>query len=131
MKATDLHKIWSAPDNSRLTLNELPLRLPVHVAARIQALADMYPAKNRGEIVADLLAAALADVEKGFPPVMGSCVGQDDKTREQLFEDVGPVVQYQRLANDYYLAMEKELGNPKAQPLFAGPVIRREHEFEH
>lgn len=129
MKPSDLHKLWSAPDNSRLAAAELPLRLPVHVAARLQALADMYPNKSRGEIVADLLAAALGEVEQAFPPVKGNCVGQDEGGREPLFEDAGPVGRYQRLANDYYLAMEKELGNPKPQPLFAGSVVRREHEF--
>ena len=38
MKSADLHKLWGMPDNSRLTPKQLSFRLPVHVAAQINAL---------------------------------------------------------------------------------------------
>lgn len=123
MKPRDLHKLWSAPDSARLTPQPLALRLPLHVAARLQALCDLYPHKSQTEIVADLLAAALAEVEQGFPPIKGVLVGQDEATGRMRYEDVGPVAKYRRLANDYYLAMQKESGSPDPRPLFEESVI--------
>lgn len=128
MKARDLHKLWSAPDSARLTPQPLALRLPLHVAARLQALCDLYPHKSQNEIVADLLAAALAETELGFPPVKGALMGQDEVSGRMRFEDVGPLATYRRLANDYYLAMEKELGSAEPRPLFDGSVTWVEGE---
>lgn len=122
MKAQDLHKRWSAPESARLAPQPVSLRLPIHVAARLQALCDVYPHKSQAEIVADLLAAALDEVEQSFPRVKGAVVGQDEASGRLRFEDVGPVAKYRRLANDYYLAMEKETGNPDPRPLFTGDV---------
>ena len=55
MKTADLHQIWSAPDNSRLTAKQQSFRLPVHVAAKLEALVALFPNKTKTQIVADLL----------------------------------------------------------------------------
>ena len=59
MKTQHLHDVWASPDNTRLTTKQFSFRFPVHIAAKIAALCEMYPQKNRTHIVADLLAAAL------------------------------------------------------------------------
>ena len=56
MKASDLVTVWSAPDNSRLTSKQYSFRLPVHVAAKLAALEDLYPTRSRTQLVGDLLA---------------------------------------------------------------------------
>lgn len=122
MKSADLHTIWSAPDNSRLTSKQFSFRLPTHVAAKIQALCDMYPAKNRTQIVADLLAAALHEVELAYPEVRGPQIGQDNDG-SFLYEDVGISARYRALADKYYLELEKEQGNEEAKPLYGGPSV--------
>ncbi|RTL28978.1 MAG: hypothetical protein EKK47_15015 [Burkholderiales bacterium] len=59
MKSKDLHSVWSAPDNSRLTAKQYSFRLPVHVAAKLAAMGEMYPNKTRTQIVGDLLSTAI------------------------------------------------------------------------
>ena len=59
MKASTLHDVWASPDNTRLTPKQFSFRLPIHVAAKIAALCDMYPQKTRTQIIADLLTSAL------------------------------------------------------------------------
>ena len=56
MQTSHLHDLWATPDNSRLTSKQFSFRLPVHIAAKIAALCEIYPQKNRTQIVADLLA---------------------------------------------------------------------------
>ena len=122
IKPSDLHKVWGAPDNSRLTAKQLSFRLPVHVAAKLLALADMFPHKTRTQLVGDLLATALTDLERSFPSVKGEREDQHPETHETIYEDVGPVRQYRELANRHYKALEAELGNKHASPLFEGTV---------
>lgn len=65
-KPSDLASIWNKPDTSVLTPKQVSIRLPVIVAAKIDALLELYPNKNRTEIVGDLLLAALDEFEAGL-----------------------------------------------------------------
>ena len=59
METKDLPKTWTGPDNSRLMRHQTSMRLSVHVAAKIQALCDMFPHRTKTQIINDLLATAL------------------------------------------------------------------------
>lgn len=89
-KAAELHSFWSLPDNSRLTSKQYSFRLPVHVAAKITALCDLYPQKTRPEIVGDLLFTAIGDLVKGMPYVKGKAVDLDPESGEEYHEGIGP-----------------------------------------
>ncbi len=129
-KSSDLHKVWSAPDNSRLTSKQYSFRLPVHVAAKLSALEEMYPNRTRTEIVGDLLAAALDEVEKSFPIVKGREWGQDPESGERLFEDAGLGARFRKLVDKAYVQLEKDLGNAEAQPIYGGPGVVTSSELE-
>lgn len=66
MQTKDLVKLWTAPDNTRLTPKQMSIRLPLHVAAKLSALCEMFPKKTKTEIIGDLLATALDDVAEGL-----------------------------------------------------------------
>jgi predicted DNA-binding protein len=118
MKASNLPDLWATLDNSRVTSKQYSFRLPVHVAAKIEALCEMYPGKNRTQIVADLLTSALDEVERGFPVVeAGDPIGHDPDG-ELIYEDVGPRSHFRDLANRHYMELETELGNPTPTPLY-------------
>ena len=122
MKAKDVLNIWGAPDNSRLTAKQLSVRLPVHVAARINALCDMYPNKTKTEIIGDLLSMALREIETEFTEYKGQHLGVTPEG-EPYYEDIGPYRNYERSANKHYSALEKELGNDNPRELLARRVI--------
>lgn len=118
MKAVHLTALWSVPDNGRLTSKQFSFRLPVHVAAKLAALEEMYPTRTRTQLVGDLLAAALAELEAGLPSVEGRKVGVDPDTHEEIFEEIGQVSRYRELANKHFAAIEKDLGNDKPGKLY-------------
>lgn len=66
MQSKDLLKVWNAPDNTRLTPRQISIRLPLHVAAKISALCEMFPKRTKTEIIGDLLATALDDIAEGL-----------------------------------------------------------------
>ena len=66
MKTKELASYWATPDNTRLTAKQFSLRLPIHIAAKISALCKIFPNKTRTQIIGDLLATALEDIENSF-----------------------------------------------------------------
>lgn len=108
MKAADLHKLWSSPDNSKLTSKQYSFRLPVHVAAKIQALCDIYPNKTRTEIVGDLLSSALIEVEQGLPSYDTSEHIVTLPDGEEIFEQYGPLNDFHNLTEKYIKELDAE-----------------------
>ena len=81
MKPRDLFKAWHAPNGAQLTARQFSIRLPVHVAAKIAALCEMYPKKTRTDIIGDLLSSALVKIEAGLPTIEGEELHGYDRTR--------------------------------------------------
>lgn len=133
MKTQHLHDMWSGPDNTRLTSKQFSFRFPTHIAAKIAALAELYPQKNRTQIVSDLLTAAIDDLEKNLPQELGGGLPYDERQNERQvaahfgeeYEDLyflgGARGKFRGLANKHYEEIERELGNESVERLY--PVI--------
>ncbi|HUW45449.1 MAG TPA: hypothetical protein VMW50_06605 [Dehalococcoidia bacterium] len=130
MKTAHLHDLWDSPDNARLTTKQFSFRLPVHIAAKIGALCEMYPQKNRTQIVADLLAAALDDLEKNLPEELGHLGDEENQYHDRMAAEAsneeyvpyytlgGTRGRFRNIANQHYDELEKELGNEQPTPLY-------------
>ena len=66
------------------------MRLPVDDAARLGALADMFPGRTPEQLITELLGAALKEVATAMPYVPGKRVISTDEQGDPLYEDVGP-----------------------------------------
>ena len=142
MKTQHLHDMWTAPDNGRLTSKQFSFRLPVHIAAKLAALAELYPQKNRTQVVADLLTAALDDLEANLPLSLGSQISKEDEYHErQIAEHLneeyepsfyvsGARVRYRNLVNQHYKELEKELGNEAAEIIYPSLGTMSESYFK-
>ena len=80
--------MWETTASGQLTCEQQSIRLPVEDAAKLQALAEMYPRRSVTEIITDLLSVALDDVESSMPYVSGKRVVARDEEGDPLFEDV-------------------------------------------
>lgn len=141
MKTSHLHDIWSNPDNSRLVSRQFSFRLPVHIAAKLAALEHMYPQKNRTQMVADLLTAALENLEISLPKEMGQVLqGEEEYLERQiadhegyeyepLYEMIGKRAEFRNLVNKYYKELEKELGNDKPETIYS-PMWLKGSDFK-
>jgi len=118
MKSSTLHSVWSAPDNTRLTSKQYSFRLPVHVAAKIAALCEMYPSRTKTEIVGDLLSTAIDEFLAGLPYIEGGCIGKDSMTGEEIHLDAGPEAMFWKLADKHYREIEREMGNENPPSLY-------------
>lgn len=121
MKPKDLHAIWSAPDNTRLTAKQQSFRLPVHVAAKLAALCELYPNKTRTQIVGDLLATAIDASVEGLPTARGQFlfhVPEEVGGPLDIYEDIGPCARFKASANKHFVELEAELGNDAPSDLY-------------
>lgn len=67
MKVTELPKHWESPKESVERTHDYNLRLPLEDAARIAALAELYPDRTEADILNDMIAAALDDLVRQTP----------------------------------------------------------------
>lgn len=113
MATEDLLKQWAVRDNNRLTAKQISIRLPTHVAARISALCDIYPNKTKSELIGDLLASALDNLEKGLSYDEGDTPMFQHPDGDYEYPTYGPGTKgrYFTIANNYLKILESELGN--------------------
>ena len=109
LKPEDLVKVWDAPDNTRLTPKQVSIRLPILVAAKISALCEIFPRKTKTELIGDLLATALDQLEEGLPSVQGRELGINNDD-EPVFEEIGLVGRFRNLTEKYLQELEAEAG---------------------
>lgn len=118
MQNTRLYDQWRAMDDRRLANKPISVRLPVHVLARINAIADIFPTKTRTDLLTDLLKAGLEAFENSMPPVHYSAEPYEVEPGLVLSLPVGPTAEYQQNSNKHYHQLEQDLGNSNPADLF-------------
>lgn len=103
MNVKELLKIWERTARGDLTTEEFMVRLPIEDAAKLHALAEMYPRRSIPEIITDLLSAALHELESGLPYVSGNQVAALDEEGDPMYEDIGPTPRYLALTQKHLL----------------------------
>jgi hypothetical protein len=101
VKIRELLKHWEGMQQPELTAESYALRLPVEDAARVHALAEMYPAVDVEVILRDLLAAALAELEAAMPYEAGARVASEDDFGDPVYEDAGPTPRFLELTRKH------------------------------
>lgn len=108
MKISTLAKNWENSAKARLTQKQYQLNLQMEDAARIAALAEMYPLRSETDIISELLSAALDELEAHLPYVAGSKVVAEDEMGDPLYEDIGPTPRFVQLSQKYMETLKQE-----------------------
>lgn len=97
MRFKSLLTTWGQRRKSEKTEERYAIRLTVDDAARIEALAEMFPGNTTEELVSDLLSAALDELETAMPYEAGDRVIREDEFGDPVYEDVGPTPRFLEL----------------------------------
>ena len=97
---------WRKERKSPLTDEAYSIRLPLDDAARIHALAELYPGTERERIVTDLLSLAIRELEAAIPYVPGERVIREDDHGDPIYEDVGLTPRFLDLVKKYQSEIE-------------------------
>lgn len=80
---------WSGKREAVLSEERYAVRLPIDDAARLAALAELFPGNSPDALITDLLRAALDEIEASMPYVAGDNVIREDEFGDPIYEDVG------------------------------------------
>lgn len=85
---------WQSSAIGMLTKSTYSVHLSVDDAAKIDALAEMYPKRSKEQLISELVSAALGELEINFPYVQGAKVVARDEMGDAIYEDIGPTPLY-------------------------------------
>ncbi len=108
MRVHDLVELWEQGASEQRTREYYAVRLPVHDAAKIAALAELYPGRSEAQLITELLSAALDELEVAFPYVQGRDVVAEDELGDPIYEDSGVTPRFQRLTRKHFERLKQE-----------------------
>ena len=104
---------WKKEAAPARTAKEYAVRLNLDDAARLHALAALFPDRRIEELISDLLHAGLDEVAAAMPYVAGPKIISRDDHGDPAYEDIGMTPRFVELTRRF----KKELqGTPTAAP---------------
>lgn len=97
----ELARKWGQFGQGELTRERYPLKLTTDDTATLAQLYCSYPRLSEDEILRDLLAAALYDLEQAIPYKQGNKVIAFDECGDEIFEDSGLTPRFLRLTKQH------------------------------
>jgi hypothetical protein len=113
MSFKDLLESWRENAAQPRTATEYAVRLALDDAARLAALAEMFPGRTPEQFITDLLGAALQEIETSMPYIAGKKVISSDEQGDPIYEDVGLTPRFVELTRKNRKKLEAELAKNK------------------
>ena len=110
MSFKELLETWRETAAEPRTATQYLVRLPIDDAARLSALAEMFPGRTPEQLITDLLAIALEEVGTAMPYVPGKKVISTDEQGDPVYEDAGLTPRFVDLTRKIRKKLEAELG---------------------
>lgn len=100
MRIAELIQRWGTEGHARAAVRAYTVHLPLRDAARIEALHLMYPDRSESQLMADLIRAALDELEVAMPYVPGARIIAEDDYGDPIYEDLGPTPRFYSLSHE-------------------------------
>ena len=107
MSFKSLLDAWAAEEAPTKTADTYQVHLSIEDAAKIHALAELFPGVDHERVITDLLSAAVEKLEASIPYVPGVRVIREDEFGDPVYEDTGLTPEFLELVKKY----REQLGN--------------------
>ena len=97
---------WKGKAGPAKTDQAYAVRLPMGDAARLHALADMFPGRALEDIITDLLHVSLDEIAESMPYERGSKVISQDEHGDPVYEDVGLTPRFIELSRKHKKSLQ-------------------------
>ncbi len=101
MKFKPLLDRWKKDPVPQLTAEEYPMRLELDDAARLHALAELFPGQPVEALITDLLRAGLDEIAAAMPYERGPKVISRDDQGDPVYEDIGLTPRFVELTRKF------------------------------
>ncbi len=112
MKFKSLLDRWKKDAAPPLAPQHYAIRLPLDDAARLLALAELFPGRPAEAIITDLLHAALDEIAAAMPYERGARVISHDDHGDPLYEDVGLTPRFVELSRRFKKGLVEGAAKP-------------------
>jgi hypothetical protein len=102
----ELLESWHESAAAPRTARTFVVRLPVDDAARLAALAELFPGRSSEQLITELLGAALKEVAAAMPYVPGKRIISTDEQGDPVYEDAGLTPRFMELARRHRRGLE-------------------------
>lgn len=92
-----------------LSRKKYSFNLPFSLASQLEALCELHPHKTRTQLIADLIALGLAEIERSASHASSETSEFHPDTSQHIYLLNGPFAEFHGLARKHHLAMEREL----------------------
>src|SRR5580700_2735836 len=99
---------WKKTAAPAKTAKEYAVRLPLDDAARLQALAELFPGQSLEEILTDVLGAGLDEIAAAMPYERGPKVISRDDQGDPVYEDVGLTPRFVELTRKFKKSLQSK-----------------------
>lgn len=100
MRIAELIQRWGQEGHAHPDARTYTVHLPLRDAARVEALHVMYPDCSDSQLIADLIRAALDELEVAMPYIPGNRIIAEDDYGDPIYEDLGPTPQFYSLSHE-------------------------------
>ena len=104
---------WRERATGERTVKAYAVRLPIDDAARLGALAEMFPGRTPEQLITELLGAALREVAAAMPYVPGTQAISADEQGDPVYEDIGPTPRFMELTRKHRRKLQS---TPRKKP---------------
>ena len=108
MKFKSLLDHWRKDPAPLRTAREYPVRLSLDDAARLHALAELFPGQPIEAIIDDLLRTGLDEIEAAIPYERGPKVISRDDHGDPVYEDIGLTPRFVELTRKFKKSLEAQ-----------------------
>jgi hypothetical protein len=122
MSIKELLESWREHAAAPRTARSWAVHLPLDDAARLAALAEMFPGRSTEQLVTELLGKALKELVAAMPYVAGERVISTDEQGDPVYEDVGPTPRFMALARRHYTALSRQAASGGARARKPAPA---------
>ena len=92
---------WASAETPATTSETYDIHLTIEDAAKIHALAELFPGVNHERVITDLLSAAIERVEAALPYEPGDKVIREDEFGDPVYEDMGMTPEFLELVRKH------------------------------
>jgi hypothetical protein len=125
MSIKELLESWREHAAAPRTARSWAVHLPLDDAARLAALAEMFPGRSTEQLVTELLGKALKELVAAMPYVAGQRVISTDEQGDPVYEDVGPTPRFMALARRHYAALSRQAASRGARARTPAPARKK------
>ena len=113
---------WKKEASPARTAKEYAVRLSLDDAARLHALAALFPDRRIDELVSDLMHVGLDEIAAAMPYVAGPKIISRDDHGDPSYEDVGLTPRFVELTRRFKKELQAALPAAPADAPAAAPV---------